>query len=144
MIDHGLTHIALPVSNLDSSIAFYEKYAAMKVVHRRRAAEGDVQVAWISDGTRPFVIVLIQDGEPKMKLNHWGHLGVTCSSREEIDRFAAEAAHEGILDSPPRDSGEVVGYWTFIRDPDGHILELSYGQKVGLTVESFSFGNSKT
>jgi catechol 2,3-dioxygenase-like lactoylglutathione lyase family enzyme len=35
MIDIGLTHIALPVSNLDRSIAFYARYADMQVVHRR-------------------------------------------------------------------------------------------------------------
>jgi hypothetical protein len=27
-----------------------------------------------------------------------------------------------------------VGYWALLRDPDGHALELSYGQEVGLTV----------
>ena len=32
MIDRGLTHIALPVSDLAASIAFYERYAAMQVV----------------------------------------------------------------------------------------------------------------
>jgi hypothetical protein len=28
-----------------------------------------------------------------------------------------------------------VGYWAFLQDPDGHTLELSYGQEFGLTVE---------
>jgi hypothetical protein len=27
-----------------------------------------------------------------------------------------------------------VGYWAFIEDPDGHNLEISYGQEVGFTV----------
>ena len=35
MVDLGLTHVALPVSNLNDSIAFYTKYARMQVVHRR-------------------------------------------------------------------------------------------------------------
>ncbi|HNC43573.1 MAG TPA: VOC family protein, partial [Acidobacteriota bacterium] len=26
--------------------------------------------------------------------------------------------------------------WAFLRDPDGHTLELAFGQEVGLTVES--------
>ncbi len=33
--DVGLTHVALMVTNPDASIAFYEKYGAMRVVHRR-------------------------------------------------------------------------------------------------------------
>jgi hypothetical protein len=35
----------------------------------------------------------------------------------------------------PTDSGYPVGYWALLSDPDGHTLELSYGQEVGLTVE---------
>ncbi len=35
----------------------------------------------------------------------------------------------------PIDSGPPVGYWGYIVDPDGHNLELSYGQEVGLTIE---------
>jgi hypothetical protein len=28
-----------------------------------------------------------------------------------------------------------VGYWAFLRDPDGHTLEIAYGQELGLAVE---------
>ena len=35
MSDLGLTHVALPVSNLDASLTFYARYARMEVVHRR-------------------------------------------------------------------------------------------------------------
>jgi hypothetical protein len=31
--------------------------------------------------------------------------------------------------------GPPVGYWAFLRDPDGHTLEISFGQEVGVTVE---------
>ena len=50
MSDVGLTHIALPVTDLDESADFYERYARMQIVHRR---EG---VLWLSDKTRPFVL----------------------------------------------------------------------------------------
>lgn len=60
MFDFGLTHIALPVSDLDASIAFYAKYARMQVVHRRTDHSTGSDVVWISDRTRPFVIVLIE------------------------------------------------------------------------------------
>ena len=58
MVDRGLTHVALPVSNLNDSIAFYTTYARMQVVHRRTVPATGFEVAWMSDTTRPFVVVL--------------------------------------------------------------------------------------
>lgn len=130
MSDLGLTHVALPVHDLDESIDFYAAYAHMQVVHRR---EG---VVWLSDKTRPFVIVLMQGGGPvSHPLLPSAHLGVACESRDEIDRLAARAREEGRLIQGPEDYGPPVGYWAFIRDPDGHTLEVSNGQDVGLAVE---------
>jgi catechol 2,3-dioxygenase-like lactoylglutathione lyase family enzyme len=34
-VDLGLTHIALPVADVDQSIEFYATYAGMQVIHRR-------------------------------------------------------------------------------------------------------------
>ena len=53
MVDLGLTHVALPVSNLNDSIAFYTKYARMQVVHRRPVPTTGFEVVWMSDQTRP-------------------------------------------------------------------------------------------
>lgn len=52
-----------------------------------------------------------------------------------MDRLCAEAREERRLLTEPVDSGYPVGYWALLSDPDGHTLELSYGQEVGLTVE---------
>ena len=135
MSDLGLTHIALPVTDMEASIAFYSKYARMTVVHRRRDSEHDGEVAWVSDLTRPFVLVLIRAERVERPLAPWAHLGVGCESREEVDRLCAEARAGGRLLTEPIDSGYPVGYWALLSDPDGHTLELSYGQEVGLTVE---------
>jgi catechol 2,3-dioxygenase-like lactoylglutathione lyase family enzyme len=129
MSDLGLTHVALPVSDLDESIAFYAEYAAMQVVHRR---EG---VVWLSDKTRPFVIVLMETGEGASPLRAPAHLGVACGSRAEIDRLSERARESSRLLEGPSDFGPPVGYFAFIADPDGHVLEVSHGQHVGLTVE---------
>jgi catechol 2,3-dioxygenase-like lactoylglutathione lyase family enzyme len=134
--DVGLTHVALMVQDPEASIGFYERYAGMRVVHRRSVAETGREVLWLSDATRPFVIVLIQAEEIRGRLDGFAHLGVGCSSREEVDRLCETARHEGRLKLGPLDSGGPVGYWAFIEDPDGHNLEISYGQEVGFTVDS--------
>lgn len=134
-IDIGLTHIALPVSNVDRSLEFYAQYAGMQVVHRRIDTETGVTVVWLSDYTRPFVIVLIQTNSVQPILSPLAHLGVGCQSRELIDSLCAQARQAGVLLQEPKDSGHPIGYWAFLRDPDGHTLELSYGQEIGLTVK---------
>ena len=144
-MDRGLTHIAFMVSDLDASIAFYGAYADMQVVHQRAADDGSGRVAWISDGTRPFVLVLIESPSPfpgsgllpraiAGLVPHFSHLGVACTSREAVDEACRRAEEEGILEMAPRDFGEPVGYFGLIRDPDGYNLEVSYGQEVGLAV----------
>lgn len=144
MHDVGLTHVAFVAADIGRSIAFYGRYAGMQVVHDRE--DGGARVVWLSDRTRPFVLVLI--GAPERaplrralaRLLGWiappfAHLGVGVESRAEVDRLAAEARREGVLALSPRDYGPPVGYFAFVRDPDGHTLEVSHGQEVGLTVK---------
>lgn len=134
-VDRGVTHVALPVTNLDDSIAFYASYAGMQVVHRR-ADPGGNAVAWMSDLTRPFVVVLIEVGAVDQCLGgSFCHLGLGVDARDDVDRLCAQARAEGLRTFGPLDYGPPVGYWCYIVDPDGHNLELSYGQEVGLTVE---------
>jgi lactoylglutathione lyase len=136
MLDHGLTHIAFVVKDLDASLSFYRKYANMSVVSRRTAGGDIAEVAWISDLTRPFAIVLIQSASiDDTPLGPFGHLGVACASREEVDRLAAEAEREHRLRRAPQDSGPPVGYWAYLADPDGNTLEISYGQAIAYTTE---------
>ncbi len=135
MLDRGLTHIALPVSDLEASLDFYARFAAMKPVHRRTDETTGGRVAWISDGTRPFVVVLIETGKVEHPLVPIAHLGVGCASREEVDRLVGEAHAEQRPVWGPTDSGHPVGYWALIGDPDHHTLEIAHGQEVALTVE---------
>lgn len=136
-VDLGLSHTALPVADIERSLEFYRRFANLEVVHRREAHPGHA-VAWISDLTRPFVVVLLQADAPASpgRLGGWAHLGVGCLSRAEVDRRLSEAASEGYEIIGPCDDGPPVGYWGIIVDPDGHNLELAYGQQVGLAVQS--------
>jgi catechol 2,3-dioxygenase-like lactoylglutathione lyase family enzyme len=143
MSDLGFTHIALPVSNVDASIAFYSKYARMQVVHRRSDPTTKSDVVWISDLTRPFVIVLIEVPKVEKPLLPIAHLGVACETREDVDHLCNEARSDGLLREGPNDYGYPVGYWAFIRDPDGHTLEVSYGQEISFTVKQATESKSQ-
>lgn len=128
MSDVGLTHVALAVRSLADSVAFYETYAGLHAVHRRHG------VVWLADGTRPFALVLLETTEAVRPVLPPAHLGVGLRSREEVDARCELARRNGCLLRPAEDSGPPVGYWALIRDPDGHTLEVAYGQDVGLAV----------
>jgi catechol 2,3-dioxygenase-like lactoylglutathione lyase family enzyme len=136
--DLGLTHIALPVSDLHASLDFYARYAGMHVVHRRHEPDGNA-VAWISDLTRPFVLVLIETttspGPEELLGGTFCHLGLAVASRDEVDKKCELARADGRAVFGPNDYGPPVGYWAYLVDPDGHNLEISYGQEVAFTVE---------
>src|SRR4029453_14861042 len=105
MGDVALTHVALPVSSLNDSITFYTTYARMQVVHRRMVPATGFEVAWLSDKTRPFVVVLSERSQVDHPLVPPAHLGVACESREEVDRLCGLGRGEGGPPKGPRDRG---------------------------------------
>ncbi len=132
-LDLGFTHVALKCSDLERTARFYQRYAAMEVVHARE--EDGVRVAWLADGTRPFCIVFLQDGAVGAPLGPFAHLGVALESQAAVDRLIDAALAEGITVKGPFDYPPPVGYGAFLLDPDGHTLEISYGQTVAYTVK---------
>ena len=52
-------------------------------------------------------------------------------SREAVDAVAKRAEQEGCLVWPPRQEPYPVGYYCGVRDPDGKMVEFSYGQPLG-------------
>src|SRR5207244_1226387 len=126
--DTGFTHVALPVSNLIASIAFYERWADMALIEQVEDAAGP-KAARLGDSTRPFVLVLIESGSvPAYALDGFGHIGIECATRDDVDRRSAAARDAGCLRHGPTDSGPPRGYWAVLADPDGHQLEFSHGQ----------------
>jgi catechol 2,3-dioxygenase-like lactoylglutathione lyase family enzyme len=132
-MDRGLSHIALTVRDVDRSIAFYREYAEFEVVHRR-GARGH-RVVWLSDLHLPFALVLVESDTDEVRLVGVAHLGIACPGRDDVDRLAGRAREAGCLLREPEDGGTPVGYWALLQDPDGHNVELSFGQEVAAEVE---------
>jgi catechol 2,3-dioxygenase-like lactoylglutathione lyase family enzyme len=121
------THVTINVSDLDRSVEFYTSFCGLAIVRDRRL-EGRHNV-WLGPPAAPdenptFVLVMVQD-EVKARVDHFGF---QCDSREEVDRIAAEARKRSILVESPTDIGGVVGYFAMVRDPDGHLIEFTFGQ----------------
>ena len=128
-----LTHLGLPVTDLDKSIAFYKKWAGMEVTDRPKDPVGIKGARLAQKGGGNFVISLLEM-PVAMALPMPGvmHLGLECNSKAQVDKIANDAKKAGILISGPVDSGPDLGYQTYISDPDGNNLEFSFGQRLGI------------
>ncbi|MEM9041874.1 MAG: VOC family protein [Actinomycetota bacterium] len=143
-----LTHIALPVRDLEATLGFYDRYTDLVVIHRRYDDETGMSTAWLAnerdrttDEAARFVIVLIEGKLPTQItgdieedygfLTSISHLGLSLDSREEVDRIADMARDEGCLLLGPMYRNEVVGYICIVTDPDGNNLEFSVEQVLG-------------
>lgn len=126
------THIALQVRDTDASIKFYERFCNMTVVHERR--EDESHVVWMGWGEDPprFVIVLIAEAYEQNVQPPWQHIGVAVDDRETVDDIFKRADADGVKGLwAPVDAGPIVGYYCGIPDPDGNIVEFSFGQRIG-------------
>lgn len=125
-----LTHLGLPVTELTKSIAFYEKWAGMKVTEK--PTSGGIQAARLSQKDGTFVLSLLEM-PGALPMPGVMHLGLECGSKAQVDKIAADAKKAGILLAAPIDSGADLGYQAYVSDPDGNNVEFSFGQKVGVT-----------
>jgi len=121
------THITINCSDIDASVAFYTSFCGLTIVRDRRI-EGRHNV-WLGPATKQgedptFVLVMVQE-EVKARLDHFGF---QCDSRAEVERLAELALTQNILVQPPLEVGGVVGYFITVRDPDGHLVEFTFGQ----------------
>jgi catechol 2,3-dioxygenase-like lactoylglutathione lyase family enzyme len=137
------THLALHVRSLDASVAFYSRYANLRVIDRHSdASSTGMEVAWLSDRSQSdelsFVMVLqegtphsVPGAKPQQPLGPISHLGFAVSSREEVDAVAAEAKKAGLLKFGPVFLNPYAGFLCIMSDPDGHMVEFSHGQALG-------------
>ena len=109
----------------------------MRVVRSWADQDGSsLQVKWLKSAaaSNPFVLVLLEGTSETFGGGHQGiigplsHFGFAVDSRAEVDDVANKAQAAGVLLMAPRYSGETVGYHCYLKDPDGHSVEFSFGQ----------------
>jgi catechol 2,3-dioxygenase-like lactoylglutathione lyase family enzyme len=131
-VNASLTHIALHVRDLEACVAFYDSYCGMGICQQR--TDDYSRVIWLAEPgrEREFIIVVIDGGASRSQAEgDFSHLGFALASSERVDELAARAEVDGCLVWAPRSEPYPVGYYCGIRDPNGNIVEFSYGQPLG-------------
>jgi catechol 2,3-dioxygenase-like lactoylglutathione lyase family enzyme len=139
--------VALPVRDLEETLAFYRRYTSLEQIHQRQDPDTGLRTVWLANArdktneAATFVLVLICGTLPTQItggikeeygfLRSISHLGVSLNTREEVDTIAAMAKDDGILVLGPRYMNDVVGYICLVRDPDGNQVEFSVEQVLG-------------
>ena len=134
------THIALPSSDLDASIAWYTDFTPLVVLDRREDADG--QSAWLchdKQADNPFILVLVMfwkdKGKPAPIMAPFAHIGIEVPARGDVDAIAERARTAGCLTWEPTDMPAPIGYICAITDPDGNVIEISHNQGVYAKVQ---------
>lgn len=141
------THVAIPSTDIDRSVAFYTSITPLVLVAQNKDDSG--QSAWLSNANQvetPFVLVLaqlnaevgaqfgIEAGKPHRSLGPFAHIGVELPNREDVDAVAARAREMGCLHWEPMQMAAHIGYICAVTDPDGNVIEFSHNQKVFETI----------
>ena len=130
------THVALPVCDLEATIAWYERFTPLRLLMRRQDSDG--VSAWIGQPDmvdKPFIIVLVsffrdQPKGPQPVLAPFAHLGIELPTQEAVDEIAALGREDGCLVWEPQQLPAPIGYVCALRDPDGNVVEFSFDQGV--------------
>ena len=133
------THVALRVSDIDATIAWYQRFTALELLDKREDDDG--YGAWLGHpdtGGFPFVLVLAQFFEghdpfaatPLAKMAPFNHIGIELPEKSDVDAIAARAEVDGCLAMPAQLMPDPIGYICMLEDPDGNLVEFSFDQGV--------------
>jgi lactoylglutathione lyase len=118
----------LPVADLDRSVDFYTRLLGMKV-HDRHASEArKVEVGLIGYGEKagaPFLELIqnISEKAPAQVTPANIHIGIDTS---DLRKLCAILEKQGVaFIRPLKQRSDGTGLSAWIRDPDGHELELA-------------------
>ena len=128
-VHRGFRHVALRVTDLARSRAFYEEVLAMKVVW-----EPDADNVYLSSGTDNLALHQIAGGElaayassPAQLLDH---IGVILDDPAAVDRMyqtiqTTISSFGGAIAKPPKQHRD-GSYSFYFSDPDGNVIQALY------------------
>jgi lactoylglutathione lyase len=127
-ISFRVHHTMLPVADLSRSISFYTRLLGMKLKERHASEARKVEVGLVGYGDEagaPF-LELIQDTSEKALAQVTPaniHIGIDTS---DLKKLCAILEKEGVMFLRPfKQRSDGMGFSAWVRDPDGHELELA-------------------
>jgi lactoylglutathione lyase len=124
-----IAHVALWTRDIDAQMAFWQRYfngvAGEEYVSRNRPGFVSRFVS-LADGPQ-LEIMRLPDLLPAEQANErvgWAHIALSVGGEGQVDMLAQRARQEGILQAPPRWTGDGF-YEAIIRDPDGNTIEIT-------------------
>ncbi len=125
----GLRHLALRVTDLRRSRAFYERFLGMKVIW-----EPDEENVYFSSGNDNLALHQIPSSEIKTYRSRPGqlldHFGVILESPQAVDEMFVDvqrdAARYGATIAKPPKQHRDGSYSFYFTDPDGNVIQALY------------------
>lgn len=121
-------HTMLPVADLDRSIAFYTRLLGMNLKERHASDARKVEVGLIGygdDASAPFLELIKDTSEraPAQVTPANIHIGIDTS---DLRKLCNILENEGVTFIRPfKQRSDGMGLSAWIRDPDGHEIELA-------------------
>jgi lactoylglutathione lyase len=121
-------HTMLPVVDLSRSVAFYTRLLGMKVKDRHASEARKVEVGLVGYGDRasePFLELIedIRENAPTQVTPANIHVGIDVN---DLRKLCTILEKEGVaFIRPLKQRSDGLGLSAWIRDPDGHELELA-------------------
>ena len=128
-LHRGLRHVALRVTNLARTRAFYEQLLGMKVVW-----EPDADNVYFSSGTDNLALHQISQGELAAYRHPTGqlldHIGVILENPQAVNQMHQEIAPKieslgGRIAKEPKQHRD-GSYSFYFADPDGNLIQALY------------------
>jgi lactoylglutathione lyase len=114
---HELNHVAIHVADVEKSCAFYRDVLRLPTMARPAFT---FPGAWFQLGTNQELHLIGERTEPVISGNRGNHFALRV---DELDSWEAHFKNVGAEFRPGKQRPD--GAWqVFLRDPDGHIIEL--------------------
>jgi len=138
------THVALRVTDIDATIAWYADFTPLELIDKRSDDMGFG--AWLGmpgQTNNPFILVVAQffpetdpfADAPIEVLAPFAHIGIEMPTQAEVDGVAARGSEANCLAMPPTQMPAPIGYICMLTDPDGNMVEFSWDQGVYSTLQ---------
>jgi catechol 2,3-dioxygenase-like lactoylglutathione lyase family enzyme len=124
----GLSHLALYVHDIEKTRAFYKTFLGFAEPYHLNNPDGTLHLTWIKINDRQTVEIFPETAPNTDRLYH-----IALETDDAVGMYNYLQAH-GVKVPPKVGTGKIGNLNYFIKDPDGHIVEIVQYQPSGWTM----------